>query len=423
MNQAGEQERLRRDVLWNAASLVVLATSGILLQVLIGRRYGAAALGSFNQVLAAYIVFSQVATAGIHQSVLRFVSEHASSRERLVQVVGGAMLPLVAVASALTLAFLACAEPLAALLGSDMVAVGVRAATPALFFFALNKVLIAVVNGERRMRAFAVYQALRYALILAGLLVCMALDFEAAALPFVFTFAEGLLFVVLALEVTLRVAWWRGVLVRGWGGVHLRYGLKGIASGMMLELNSRVDVLMLGLYLSDEHVGVYSCAALFAEGFYQLVVVLQNNYNPLMAQDLARGRPQDLRELVGRGRRWFVPALAAGGLLGILLYPWTISLFFADDTFAASYLPFAILVSGIVLSSAHLPFQHALLMGGRPGWHSIYMISVVATNAVLNALLIPPLGIAGAALGSALAFLAAALYLRELSLRLLCLRL
>ena len=419
----GEEARFRRDVLWNVSSLVVLAASGILLQSRIGDIYGAAVLGAFNQVLAAYIVFSQVAAAGVHQSVLRFVSEHADDRAHTERVVGGALRPLLAFAVPTTLAFWAAAEPVGALLESEMVPAGMRAAAPGLFCFALNKVLLGVVNGQRRMRAFAVYQALRYVLILAGLGVCIAADLDPARLPFVFTFSEGLLLAVLSIEVSLQVRWWRAAFDRGYGRTHLRYGLRSLASGMMLELNARVDVLMLGWYLSDRLVGVYSYAALFAEGFFQLVVVLQNNYNPVMARHLARGEQAQLAALARKDRRWFVPGLVAAGLLGILLYPWALALLLDGDEFSGSHVSFAVLVLGILLASRDLPFQNALLMGGRPGWHSLYMLAVVGTNIVANALLIPRLGIAGAALGTAIAFGGSALYLQVLARRLLALRL
>ena len=48
-------KRLRAGVTWNVASLAVLGLAGIALNVLIGRYFGAAALGVFNQVMGAYI--------------------------------------------------------------------------------------------------------------------------------------------------------------------------------------------------------------------------------------------------------------------------------------------------------------------------------------------------------------------------------
>jgi O-antigen/teichoic acid export membrane protein len=231
------------------------------------------------------------------------------------------------------------------------------------------------------------------------------------------------LFLVLAVEVSLQVPWWRAAFEPSYGRIHLGYGLRSLASGMMLELNSRVDVLMLGWYLADEEVGIYSYAALFAEGFFQLVVVLQNNYNPLIAAHLARGDRGALETLVRKDRRWFVPALAAAGLLGVVLYPALLAVLVDDGEFSRSHASFAILILGILIASRELPFQNTLLMGGRPAWHSFYMLAVVGTNAVANATLIPHLGIAGAAVGTAIAFGASSIYLRLLARRLLDVRL
>ena len=43
----------------------------------------------------------------------------------------------------------------------------------------------------------------------------------------------------------------------------------------------------LPIFMSDEKVGIYTFAALFAEGFYQLLIVLQNIMNPIMARQFS----------------------------------------------------------------------------------------------------------------------------------------
>ena len=76
------------------------------------------------------------------------------------------------------------------------------------------------------------------------------------------------------------------------------------------------------------------------------------------------------------------------------------------------HMPFGILMGGIALSSARLPFFQFLLMSGHPAWHSLFMVLVVGVNVLGNALMIPALGIVGAALGTALSFLASIVLLR-----------
>ena len=404
--------RFQRDVLWNFGSLAVLGVSGLALNVLIGRFYGAATLGVFNQVMAAYIVFSQAAVGGVDRSVLRATAERADERERVARVFRGALPPTLVLAGFSTLAFWFTRHWVAdGLLESPGVAVGIAWATPGLFFFALNKVMLALTNGVRRMRAFAVYNALRFVLILVGLLLAIALGWDGDRLGFVFTFAEGLLFLVLAGEVGLQLTRARTAGLLRWSRDHLRYGIKSALSGMLLELNAKIDVLMVGYFLDDAQVGIYSFAAILAEGVFQLLVVLQNNYNPLLAQHIAARRFDELREMTRKGKRaaWLLMTAACGA--AVIGYPLYVMLVGERGEFWASWLPFGLLMAGMWLAAGYMPFAQTMLMANRPGWHSIMMVGIVVSNALLNFLLIPPLGIVGAAAATGLTLLVSALLL------------
>jgi hypothetical protein len=69
-------------LIFNYASLGVLAASGLLMNLLVVRLAGEAALGVFNQALAIYIAASQLAFGGVHISVLRSVAQPADSAEQ-----------------------------------------------------------------------------------------------------------------------------------------------------------------------------------------------------------------------------------------------------------------------------------------------------------------------------------------------------
>jgi O-antigen/teichoic acid export membrane protein len=138
-----------------------------------------------------------------------------------------------------------------------------------------------------------------------------------------------------------------------------------------------------------------------AEGVFQVLTVLQNNYNPLLAQALIGDRA-GLPDLVQRGRKQGFLLLAGLGIVAALGYPLGADLLMGDPAYRAGWLPFGLLIAGTVSAAAWLPFGQILLMGNRPGLHSAYMLSILAVNALGNALLIPRLGLAGAALGTAL---------------------
>jgi O-antigen/teichoic acid export membrane protein len=393
--------RLRRDVVWNLVPVVLLGVVGLGLNFTIGTVWGAAALGVFNQVTTAFFVMSVLAAGGLQYSVLRAVAEAADRRDRVAAVVVGALVPATCFAIAVTGVFALLSPSIGELLDSRDVASGMLWAAPGLFCFALNKVLLGIVNGLRRMRAFAVYTSLRYVLIAIGVVLAYALDASAQQLPAIWTFTEGVLLLVLVGEFVSTVALTRCAGWPRWVREHVRYGVRGVASTVAFELNSKLDVWMLGVVMTDERVGIYSLASVLAEGVMQLAVVVQNNLNPVLARSLAAGDQEQIRVLVGRTRRWFVPGLGGVCALSAVAYPFVIPVLIGNAAFGDGAASYAILVAGIALASPYLAFNQVLLMASRPGWHTVYVLLVVGLNAAANLLLIPHMGMEGAATATA----------------------
>jgi O-antigen/teichoic acid export membrane protein len=406
-------ERLRRDVIWNLVPVALLGAVGIGLQLAIARWWGAEALATFNLVMIALFVGAVVGAFGIQYSVLRAVAEAGEDRGRIAPVVIGALVPNVVLAAATTAIFLALRGPVAALLDSDAVADGMTWAAPGLFCFAINKVLLNVVNGLRRMRAFAVYTSLRYLLLAGGLVLARAWQLEASHLSVIWTFTEGTLLLVLIGELVATVPLARGAGWREQAREHLVFGAHGVVATLAYEINSKLDVWMLGASpLSKELVGIYSLAAALNEGATQLAVVLQYNLNPVMALDLARGDSAAVEALARRTRRWFVPALAGAAALGALAFPFVIPTLLGKPEFSHGAAPFAILMAGLALASPYLPFNQILLMAARPGWHTALVVLVVAINIGAQLALIPALGLMGAAVATSCAIVSSALLVR-----------
>ncbi|HEU4729861.1 MAG TPA: oligosaccharide flippase family protein [Kofleriaceae bacterium] len=408
--------RLRRDVAWNLIPVALLGVVGIGVSFLIARWWGAAAFGVFNLVTTAYFALSVAGACGLHYSVLRAIAEAPHDRDRVATVVVGALVPNVVLAAAATAVFVAIRPLIARWLDSPAVAEGMLWAAPALFCFAVNKLLFGVVNGLRRMRAFAIYTSLRYVLIAIGLVLANIIGLAPAHLPAIWTFTEGTLLLVLAGELVATVRLSRATGWAAWTARHLDYGVRGVIATLAYEINTKLDVWMLGVFVADKGaVGVYSLAAALHEGVTQLAVVVQNNVNPVIARLSADGDAAELRALVARTRRWFVPAMIGVCVLSAALYPLVIPWLIGDPAFAAGALPFAILMAGIAIASPYLPFAHLLLMARRPGWHTVLLVVAILVNAIGGATLIPELGPAGAGAAMAATVVATALLLRGIA--------
>ena len=73
--------KLTRDIGYSLGSFAVLALSGLVINLVITALRDAAALGVFNQSYAIYILVSQLATFGLHYSVLRHAAMHDADAE------------------------------------------------------------------------------------------------------------------------------------------------------------------------------------------------------------------------------------------------------------------------------------------------------------------------------------------------------
>lgn len=415
--------KLRTGMVWNLVPVAVLGVVGLGLNFAIGRWWGTSALGVFNQVTTAYFVLASIGSIGINLSALRAIAQKPDDPARVAAIVVGALVPAIALAAIVTLLMFVGRHAIGGWLRSDVVAEGIVYAVPGLGCFVINKLLISIVNGLGRMRAFAVYSTLRYAMIGVSLGIAGALDLDAIHLPIIWTITEGTLLVALVVETACTVRLSRAAGWQPWVVEHLRFGIRGAGATLLFELNSRLDIWILGAAMSDSAVGIYSMAASLAEGVSQLTTALQVNVNPTIAADLAANRPHAVEALARRSRRWFVPGMVAVCGLAAAMFPFVIPWITGEPAFAAGALPFAVLMLGLAAASPWMPFNQVLLMGGRPGWHTIYILISVAANVVLNLLLVPFYGLMGAAIATAIAFVASALLLRRVARSLVGVRL
>jgi O-antigen/teichoic acid export membrane protein len=402
-----ERARLRRDVAWNLVPIALLGAVGIGMQFAIAGWWGPEALAVFELVRIVMFVTAVLGAFGLQYATLRAIAAAPDERGAIFI---GALVPAIGLAAVVTAAVVALRGPIGRLVDSDSVAEGLLWVAPGLFCFCINKLLLNVVNGLRRMRAYAVYTSMRYTLIAIGLLLAHALDVSAAHLSGLWTFVEGVMLLVLATEtirqVPLQPGW------RAWTRRHLEYGARGVTSTLAAEVNTKLDVWMLGAFHLDKAlVGYYVLAATLNEGAQQLGVVVANNLNPILARDIAAGATREVEALARRTRRWFVPLLAGSCVLAAVAFPVIVPRVLGAD-YIAGAAPFAILVGGLAAASPWLPFTQILLMANRPGWHTFLVVCVVVVNFGLDLVLIPPLGPNGAAIATACAVMTSALLVR-----------
>jgi O-antigen/teichoic acid export membrane protein len=380
-----------------------MALTGAAISFFIVGQRGGAALGVFSQVYAIYVVAAQVAALGVHDSAQKHAAQYSDDPAEL-RALSRAALGLALVTAAVVGVALALCSPLVELAtDSPAVGRGVLVVAPGVVLFAMNKALLGVLNGLRRMRAYAVAQAARVLTILTVVVAVGMTSLPAWALVAAFVVAEVVVFVGLLGATWPLLAAERATGVNAWRARHFHFGLRALPNGLLAESFVRIDVIMLGLFVSDAEVGVYSFVAFFVEGLIQIPVVVRTVVNPVFVKLLQRDDKAAVARLSRRagGASWGLTAVVAVAvyLAFPVLGPWL-----GADLVARGHELLAVLSLGLVVYAAFLPSDTVLLQAGLPGRQSALMAVNTMVSIVLNGLLISAFGVRGAAFATAAAY-------------------
>ena len=238
-------------------------------------------------------------------------------------------------------------------------------------------------------------------------------------LPSIFSISEFILFILLFIKIIPLIKSYDISKILLWMKIHLIYGIKCFTSGIMVELNTKVDILLIGYFLSDKEVGIYSFAAFFAEGFYQLIATLQNIYNPIIANDASNFRIQILEEKIKANKLKIYLVFSIFGIISIYLFSLLINHIEILNKYQESIQVFKTLILGIVLSAGYIPFFNLLSMSNKPSWHNLFMTCFVSSNILMNYFLIPLYGINGAAVATTISIVFSTILIKIFSRRII----
>jgi len=206
--------------------------------------------------------------------------------------------------------------------------------------------------------------------------------------------AAALVFAVVCRQAGLRMRMDRRI-VRRLLVLGVPYAIVSLAQ----KLNLDADILIIQAYMSNQDVGWYSVSAAVAEMLLYLPVAVGFVLFPRTAAAEAGDASRDAATM----QRWtFTLTLCAGVVLVVIAAP-LVALAYGPD-FAPAAGPLRILVPGII-GTVWFQVLGSYLMGRGQVWALAAVTGVgVSVNIGLNVLLVPRLGISGAALASSISY-------------------
>ena len=410
-------QKFKTDSILNILSFILIGINGLVLNTIIAKTYDSETLGLFSIGYALFILLAHFIGAGVHFSILKNTAQNSKDTKKAELILQSGLLATL-LNSLLIAPIILLARNIFAPLFDNSSDVNILfLIAPGLIFFALNKSLLAFHNAHRHMKVFAVFNALRSILLLTFFLILYSFSISGKNIIVIFSIEEFILFAILAIysRKHLSITFTKKTL--DWMRKHLKHGYKSIMGSIFIDANTRIGVMVLGLFETDSVVGVFSFAYVFVDGFRQVANVFRTNVNPLLTQINYNKEKEELQKFIIKGRNYTYAFLIPLGILVMIGYPIILYILGLNQEYDGSILPLTILISSSIISIGYAPFLMIFNQTGSAGIQSVLYVSIFATNMVMNLILVPPLGMTGSAIATGISFISIAILVKILTLR------
>lgn len=197
----------------------------------------------------------------------------------------------------------------------------------------------------------------------------------------------------------------------------LTFGMKALWGTIFFEASTKVDVLMLGVYVSPEKVGIYTIISMISDLFLNVSSVLRTFLNPDITLHFMNQRDTFVNFIKQKAilcYRILVPFL----FLVVIMYLGATNFISQILMYKAGTFSLIILTFFLALASGFIPLMLTFGQIGKPNQQSVTFFVFFVANLVLNIAFIPIFGIEGASLATGLSYVIYVYLFRKLLIQL-----
>ncbi len=376
--------------------------------ILITRVFGPEAMGLFLLAFTSLEVVNHVTVAGFNDGVLMFASRAhhgAGDDEAFYRVVANGLLLTVGLCLLIVLAGQLVGPDLASRLfpGKD-VWPALQVLLWTLPITGLTTIVIAATKSLLLMHweALLVNTLRPLLLILTMLAWYLAGDRSTVGLAWSYLLAVGMIGVAALAafrhHFSLR-ALWRHVASFMLHGDLIRFSIPQNINMTFNNFITQIDVLMLGAFkFKSALIGYYGIGAQIIANLTQIQGSIGGAYAPAIARQHVAGDRRGLNESFTRVSRWAATALWPVVFLVLFFRAELLQIW--HPTFVGASLFMVVLAARPVINAGFGISGNIIVMTGHSLWNLFNSVTVGLLNVGLNALLIPRLGLEGAALAT-----------------------
>ena len=402
------------------ASVVTLPL-GFVITVLLGRYLGAGDLGLYRMTTTIYGIAMLFATIGIPAAMIKYVAEFKNDRTKFNQIVSSGVVTSLFLGIGFIALFYLSSGLFAGIFNIPELPGLLKLLSPIFPFALVGGALLGLLNGIREMKKYAAATIIHSVLmvIVTVVLIYYGFGVAGAVIGIVLSSVGNCLFLILVSRNYFEITFSEYVSTTK---NMLKFGVKVLAGGSINEINNQLDIILIGFFLVSTDVGYYAVAVGLSRFFWSIPLSVQRITYPATSSYWSENNHSALRKMIDKSMKYCTVILVLIGL-GIGFFANDIITIIFKEDFVYAVLPLQILLVGTVIrGSIAQPIGGSLSGIGRPGL-ALKIIAIIATiNATLDIILIPQIGIVGAAIAttislSAGAFIGLYLVVKHLSIK------
>jgi stage V sporulation protein B len=278
------------------------------------------------------------------------------------------------------------------------------ALSPIFPFSLITGVLLGLLNGIREMKRFAAAMILQGVIMITMsiTLIVYGSGIIGAIHAFVLSYMGSCLFLLLTTRRYYKID------LKGYISTTkelLRFGVQVIAVNLINQINNELDILFIGFFLISADVGVYSIAVYASRFFWIIPQSIQQITFPATSSYWSENNHAALNTMLDKSMKYCMITLILIAL-GITFFIADVITFVFRSDFTQAILPLQILLVGTVIRGGIIqPIGGSLTAIGKPHLLIRVALITIALNVLLDIILIPGLGIVGAAIAASLSLI------------------
>jgi O-antigen/teichoic acid export membrane protein len=394
-----ESERFVFDVGITFIANIINMILVFVISVFIGRYLGAGNLGLYGLTSTIFTITMLFASFGIPGAITKYIAEFKEDKEKFNQIISsGFVISLISGFFFLFL-FYFLSNYLAIIFNMPELSSLLKLLSLAFPFLLIANSLLGLLNGLREMKKYGIamiFQSI-LKLVIAIPLIYLGFGVMGAIVGIVASDIGYCLLLIWISRIYININFQNLVSI---SKMMLIFGIKKIETNAVNLINTQADTVLVGYFLSATYLGYYSVALRLSKFFWLIPQTIQRITYPATSEYWAKGDQRTLQKMYDKSMKYTACILFPIGL-GVSFFGKDIILLIFGEDFMPAVIPLLFLLIGTVLAGATTQSVGASMPAiGRPGLSLKVTIVSASTNLCLNLLLIPSIGISGAAIAT-----------------------